>query len=322
MAGDESDVTTLDLETAGLKELVVRRRDLADALKKAQPDVVVANSLRAAIALSFTPKRCAWAYYLRQDMSAGSVGRLRRAFVLYVVLPRFDTLIANSQWTLSTVPPKTRTKHRLAIASPLSGAEQLLDVEPIPSHPGTPLRVGWMGRVVDWKGLHVLIEALDLLHAQGVATTLQVAGSAIHEGSAYMEALQRAAQDRNFRIDFLGQVSDIRSFLSEQDVLAHTSVRPEPFGQVIIQGMAVGLPVIATDVGGPAEIIEDGLDGFRVAPGDPVALAEALRPLAADSALRRRVGMAAREKVRRQFTDRTLANELNKAIELTAARRS
>ncbi len=74
----------------------------------------------------------------------------------------------------------------------------------------------------------------------------------------------------------------------------HASVIPEPFGQVVVEGMAAGLPVIASDAGGPAEVITDGVDGLLCPPRDAAALAEHLRRLADDPDERARLGAAAR----------------------------
>jgi glycosyltransferase involved in cell wall biosynthesis len=75
-------------------------------------------------------------------------------------------------------------------------------------------------------------------------------------------------------------------------------VLPEPFGQVVVEGMAAGLPVVAAAAGGPAELIVDGRTGLLYPPGNADAIAGILQRLASDCALRRRLGLAAREKAR------------------------
>src|ERR1700704_3441600 len=82
--------------------------------------------------------------------------------------------------------------------------------------------------------------------------------------------------------------------LERLDILVHASIIPEPFGQVVIEGMAAGLPVVAAGAGGPAEVIEDGVTGILYPPGDVGALASALRKLAAKPHLRERLGRAGR----------------------------
>jgi glycosyltransferase involved in cell wall biosynthesis len=77
-------------------------------------------------------------------------------------------------------------------------------------------------------------------------------------------------------------------------VAVHASVTPEPFGQVVVEAMAAGLPVVAAAAGGPAEVVTDGVDGILVPPGDVDRLAAALRRLAGDADLRDRLGQAGR----------------------------
>jgi len=71
-------------------------------------------------------------------------------------------------------------------------------------------------------------------------------------------------------------------------------VIPEPFGQVVVEGMAVGLPVIASAAGGPTEVITDGFDGLLCPPGDSVELAAHMRRLADSPDERARLGAAGR----------------------------
>jgi glycosyltransferase involved in cell wall biosynthesis len=81
--------------------------------------------------------------------------------------------------------------------------------------------------------------------------------------------------------------SDIEGELAQLDVLVHCSTIPEPFGMVVVEGMAAGLPVIATSTGGPTEVIQDGEDGMLVAPNDPGAIVDAvIRILSGDEAVR------------------------------------
>ena len=127
------------------------------------------------------------------------------------------------------------------------------------------------------------------------------------------------------RVEFLGFRDDVWRELARLDVLVHASVIPEPFGQVVVEGMAAGLPVLAAAAGGPAEIIEDGVDGVHVPPGYPEALAAALRRLAADPARRRRLGDAARRSARRYAPERTaeqMRGAYRMALAVSRARRS
>ena len=99
------------------------------------------------------------------------------------------------------------------------------------------------------------------------------------------------------RVQLRGFREDVWSELARIDVLVHASVIPEPFGQVVLEGMAAGLPVIAPDEGGPAEVIADGETGHLFAARSVDALAAAMRALSADPQARERLGSAARHSI-------------------------
>jgi glycosyltransferase involved in cell wall biosynthesis len=80
------------------------------------------------------------------------------------------------------------------------------------------------------------------------------------------------------------------------DISVHASIVPEPFGQVVVEAMAAGLPIVAADAGGPAEIVTHEVDGLLYPAGDIGALASLLRRLAADASLRARLGQGARRR--------------------------
>jgi glycosyltransferase involved in cell wall biosynthesis len=96
------------------------------------------------------------------------------------------------------------------------------------------------------------------------------------------------------RIEFRGFREDVWAELDLMDVLVHASVTPEPFGQVIVEAMLAGVPVIAAAGGGPSEIVTDGIDGLLYPAGDVDALTQALQRLRSDGTLRARLGDAAR----------------------------
>jgi glycosyltransferase involved in cell wall biosynthesis len=99
------------------------------------------------------------------------------------------------------------------------------------------------------------------------------------------------------------------------DVLVHASITPEPFGQVVIEGMSVQLPVVASRGGGPEEIITDGVDGLLYPRGDVAALAEILVRLEAEPQLRTKLGRAGAQRAR-DFAPAAIAAEIMRAYGL------
>ena len=163
----------------------------------------------------------------------------------------------------------------------------------------TPFTVGIVGRLAEWKGQDVFIRAMAEAFPDDKARGV-VVGAPLFGEEAFARDLRLLCTDLRLEhvIDFRGFREDVDLELASFDVLVHASVLPEPFGQVVLEGMAAGLPVVATAAGGPAEIIEDGVTGILYPPGDVRALAAALRRLAADRGLRNRLGTAGRERAK------------------------
>jgi glycosyltransferase involved in cell wall biosynthesis len=123
-----------------------------------------------------------------------------------------------------------------------------------------------------------------------------VAGAPLFGEEPYRKALVSLVGSLGIsgQVEFRGFVNDVPQLLTEAHVLVHASVIPEPFGQVVAEGMAAGLAVVAADDGGPAEIVTNEFDGLLTPPGDVKVLAEVLQRLAEDGELRLRLGNNAR----------------------------
>lgn len=169
------------------------------------------------------------------------------------------------------------------------------------AEPGDVL-VGLIGQIAWWKGQDVFVEAAAKVAANHPEVRFAVIGECLFpENEAAFEAgVRERARELGLdgRIVWGGWSDDIAATVGALDVLVHSSRLPEPFGRVIVEGMAGGKPVVASIEGAASEIVPPNA-GRLVPPGDPSALAGALDELLADSALRRRIGEAAREAARR-----------------------
>lgn len=161
--------------------------------------------------------------------------------------------------------------------------------------------VGVVGNIQEWKGQHVFLEAMvDVVRELPDAVAL-VVGGAHRSGRSYADGLRRFVASRDIvdHVTFTGARHDVPDVMNAMDVLVHSSVRGEPFGRVIIEGMSVGRPVIATRAGGVPEFVHDGVDAILVEPGDVGELSREILRLLRDPALRESLGAAARAAVRR-----------------------
>ena len=119
----------------------------------------------------------------------------------------------------------------------------------------------------------------------------------------YFAQLQSLILDLNLtdHFAFAGGVADLRQYLSQADIFVLPS-RSEGFSNAIVEAMAASLPVVATNVGGNGEAVQDGISGLLVPSDDPAALSSAINRLLADPAMAAAMGAAGREIVTRRFT--------------------
>jgi glycosyltransferase involved in cell wall biosynthesis len=106
----------------------------------------------------------------------------------------------------------------------------------------------------------------------------------------------------NDTVDFAGFVENVPSRIAELDIVVPASTTGEPFGQVIIEGMAEQKPVVATNGGGVPEIVQDGITGLLVPMGDALRMAEAIDYLLTHPDEATEMGVRGRERVRTHFT--------------------
>lgn len=166
--------------------------------------------------------------------------------------------------------------------------------------------VGFTGRFSPGKGLEEFVRAALELHAGYPGVRFLIAGEASHGEEEYARTIRALARPLELKraLVFLGFRADVPAVMASFDVLAFPS-HAESFGVVLIEAMAMGIPVVSTDCDGVLDIVVDGVTGIYVPPKDPVALAAGLKQLIANPGLRSSMGGAGRERVLAMF-DRTL----------------
>ncbi len=250
-------------------------RRLARLLREIDADVVHCNTLKADVlggsAARLAHRPAVWYVHdrLSDDYLPRPVSILMRCAAH--LLPRL--VIANSRATLDTIgvaPTRSTVVH--PGLDPDSFAASL----PTPPHPPV---VGMIGRISPTKGQNVFLRAATAVLASHPDARFVVAGAALFNEQAYEREVRDLAQRLGIsdRVRFVGQVPDVPGLMSGLSVFVHASPVPEPFGQVIVEAMAVGVPVVATAAGGVPEITgADGELALTVPPGDADALAAAI----------------------------------------------
>jgi glycosyltransferase involved in cell wall biosynthesis len=169
-----------------------------------------------------------------------------------------------------------------------------------------------------WKRHDVFIDAAAAIREAVPRARFVIAGTDLFGdrgggggGGGAQRALRRRANARGLgdRLFFAGALPDLRPLLARADVLVHPAAR-EPFGRVVAEAMAMETPVVAVNDAGPGEIIRHETDGLLVPGPDPAALAAAVVRLHRDPALARRLGAAARQRIREAFSFERFAAQL------------
>lgn len=151
--------------------------------------------------------------------------------------------------------------------------------------------IGYVGRLEPRKGVTDLIAAAGHIRERVPGARIVIVGGDPYDADPAYVAAVRASRD----VDHVEWVANAPGLMRHFDVLVAPS-HQEPFGTVLAEAMAVGTPVVATRVGGLPELVDDGVTGVLVAPGDPAALADGIARVLAD---REAMGAAGREAARR-----------------------
>jgi glycosyltransferase involved in cell wall biosynthesis len=169
--------------------------------------------------------------------------------------------------------------------------------------------LGVVAQLSPWKGQRTAIEALSLLRGEGIDARLLLVGSAKFvdratrfDNEAYVAELGRLIADRGLgeRVSFLGERDDVPELVRALDVLLLPS-QEEPFGRALIEAMALEVPVVATSVGGPPEIVTEGREGYLVSPDCPPEWAAAIRRIIDSPDRGAAMGRAGRDRARTAF---------------------
>ena len=186
---------------------------------------------------------------------------------------------------------------------------------------GASLNLLYAGRLVAEKGVDTAIHALEKLSVQfnPQEVTLTVAGSESPDYLAYLRQLVTQA-GLDDQVSFLGHVpaEEMPQLLQKFDVLLLPSLWPEPFSRMLLEGMASGLALVATNTGGTPEILRDGENGLIFVPGDADDLAQKVLYLMNDRALLRRLAHAGQQTVLECFTWGKMVDEFEAYLQQVA----
>jgi L-malate glycosyltransferase len=303
-----------------LAELSAAALQVRRAARRAGVDVVHANSIRAGLVLALARLApAATVVHVRDCLPPSAVA----SATLRLIAATATTVVANSRYTarvVQAVAPRARLE---VVHNPVDLVRwdpARIDRAAARARLGAAgerrLLLGVVAQLSPWKGQDTAIEALRLLCAEGLDAHLLLIGSAKFlaratrfDNEGYVATLRAQVADAGLqeRVSWLGEREDVPELVRALDVLLLPSWE-EPFGRALIEAMALGVPVIATDVGGPPEIVEDGREGYLLPPREPHAWARAIARFAGHPERGREMGDAGRRRVEREFSvDRHVA---------------
>lgn len=273
---------------------------LVEIVQKVQPALVHANSLSMGRLLG----------RIAPQLACPTTGHLRDILGLSAAaiheLNRLDRLIAVSDATRKFHVAQGLNSDRTAVIHngvdlnefALRPASGFLQRElNLPADARLIVAIGQIGLRKGWDVLADAAPADQAVHLLLIGERF----SQKAESRQFEENLRQRFDERwGNRVHWLGNRTDVSRILNEVDLLVHPA-KQEPLGRVLLEAMASGLPVVATDVGGTREIIEDGVTGRLVPPGDAPALATAIQEVLANESLSMQFHLASRQVAAEKF---------------------
>ncbi len=297
-----------------LVELSLAAAQVHRAARRHGAELVHANSIRAGIVLGLARLApAATVVHVRDCLPAGAVS----SATMRLIAATATTVVANSRYTAAAVraaAPRARPEVVYNAVDLERWDPDRIDRARVRAGLGAAgtreVLLGVVAQLSPWKGQDTAIEALRLAHAEGLDAHLLLIGSAKFvaratrfDNEAYVAELRARIADAGLedRVSWLGEREDVPELVRALDMLLLPSSE-EPFGRALIEAMALRVPVLATNVGGPPEIVEDGREGYLLDPREPAAWARAIRRIAESPDRGVEMGLAGRRRVEQAFT--------------------
>lgn len=183
--------------------------------------------------------------------------------------------------------------------------------------PGNALpRIGYVGRMIRSKGVHVLVEALRRLRARGMKLELSLYGDADSDNREAIPMEQLEAWNAEPGVTWHGRTGDVVGVWRTTDIAVVPALGGDGMPRAMLEAAACGRPLVVSDVPGCRQFVRPGIEGLVVPPGDAAALAGALATLASDRALQLSAGAAARRKVVREYTETAVRAKVREIYQL------
>jgi glycosyltransferase involved in cell wall biosynthesis len=306
-------------------------RAVRSRVRALRPEVIHANTTRAGLIALSARRRGGppLLVHVRDWIPEGRVPKL----TLRALSRGADLIVANSKWIAAEIVRVAPSARVEVLHNPVDlrqfdpaavdrrAARDALGIG------DSDLLLAVIAQLTPWKGQDDAVRITAALAGRGLPVRLVLGGSAKFvapgarlDNRAFERELRQLVGSLGVedRVIFAGEREDVPRVLCATDLLLLPSWR-EAFGRIAAEAMAMRVPVVATDVGGPAEIVRDGVDGLLLAPRQPERWADVVERLLADPALRLEMGRKGRDRVRAEFgAERHVAALLDIYARLTA----
>lgn len=291
-------------------------KTLAQIIRQSTPDIIVTNSIRAHIIGTCAARKTGTPIiWLIHDFTfpAFFIKKLARTPGKIIVPSQ-----AVAEYTKKQIPEEL---HGKIIIIPNGIDLEKVDAAPSDENlrpkkiaPDTPL-IGIIGRIDRWKGQDKVIEAMPrILEKIPRAHLLIIGEPSAHDPKTleFDRAIRKKVEEIGLagNVTFTGFVKNVYGAIKRLNCLVHASTEPEPFGRVVIEAMACGVPVVAGNLGGPAEIVRHEQTGLLVNPNNPGEIAEAVTKILAGPNLAKNLSGRARRAVEDRYALEKIVTEL------------
>ena len=285
-------------------------------LKKIRPDILHTNSSKGGLIGRFAGTYCKIKYVYHSPHGHIFYGYYNQ-FVsqVFIYLEKFAAHYTTRILNLTEHGRQDHIRERIAPAAKFVVSSCGVELDPFLKAPArnlsnyTPnsITVVWAGRIVPIKNLEMLLDAAVLIEKTRPGIKYLIAG----DGELKEISQEHATKLKLKNVHFLGYRTDLPEIFKESDIFVLTSLN-EGFGRVLVEAMACGLAIIATNVGGVPEIIEDRVNGLLIPSGNPKLLAESIIKLAENREMRQKMGIINRKKA--EFY--SITNYINRVINI------
>ena len=302
-------------------ELIRSIKFINNLIKEKSIDIVYTNTsviFVGGISAKICKVKSVW--HIREIIKS----KYERFIVSKIVNIFSDYIIANSKATAEAISKnkdKVKVVYNAIDIEKNSGLEDIdevyKEVAATIVRSNNKIKIGMAGRINRWKGQKLFVDMAKLVSEENDNVEFLIAGD-VYKGEDYIldnlkgYILESGVKDK---IGLLGQVDNMSNFYKKLDIFVLPSIQPEPFGLVVIEAMNNKLPVVATNHGGPVEIIDNNIDGFLVDYKDAREMAQVVNKLIKDKELRNYISANAEKKVKEKFNVSRYVDEISYILE-------